>query len=314
LKTTALTRNPTRAAELSALGAATIVADLATDGWHGQLAGGADLSVACTLDEDRRVGKFLASLDKELLARTIVVVLSEHGEMFAKHGRFGRAGGIRGTLFDDVVHIPLLVRLPGVQGRRVHGLVQLEDVMPTLLSLLAVPARAKGQGSSLLPLISTGTPVNDYVYGGTKYNTYMPETYGPYGFSSINEYIRNYDWKLIHELTFPDPKEGRSAKKPEETFELYNIAEDPGETLNVAAQNPGVVNDLARKLREWVESSRKFSRNGTSVRELPKDVLENAKHRESFRLFEIGLEIHKTEPRASASGFTWNGRRWSGPW
>jgi len=47
LKTTALTRNPTRAAELSALGAATIVADLATDGWHGQLAGGADLVLDC---------------------------------------------------------------------------------------------------------------------------------------------------------------------------------------------------------------------------------------------------------------------------
>ena len=47
LRVTALTRNPTRAAELSALGAETIVADLATDGWHQQIAGGADLVVDC---------------------------------------------------------------------------------------------------------------------------------------------------------------------------------------------------------------------------------------------------------------------------
>ena len=47
LKTTALTRNPARAAELSALGAETILADLATDGWHRQIAGGADLVVDC---------------------------------------------------------------------------------------------------------------------------------------------------------------------------------------------------------------------------------------------------------------------------
>jgi nucleoside-diphosphate-sugar epimerase len=47
LKATALTRNPTRAAELSAWGAKTIVADLATDHWHGQIAGGADFVLDC---------------------------------------------------------------------------------------------------------------------------------------------------------------------------------------------------------------------------------------------------------------------------
>ena len=47
LKATALTRNPTRAAELSALGAESIVADLATDQWHGQIAGGADFVLDC---------------------------------------------------------------------------------------------------------------------------------------------------------------------------------------------------------------------------------------------------------------------------
>ena len=47
LRVTALTHNPTRAAELGALGAATIVADLATDRWHGQIPGGADLVLDC---------------------------------------------------------------------------------------------------------------------------------------------------------------------------------------------------------------------------------------------------------------------------
>jgi nucleoside-diphosphate-sugar epimerase len=47
LRVTALTRNPTRAAELSALGVETILADLATDDWHGRIAGGADLVLDC---------------------------------------------------------------------------------------------------------------------------------------------------------------------------------------------------------------------------------------------------------------------------
>jgi len=47
LRVTALTRNPTRAAELSALGVETILADLATDDWHGRIAGGAELVLDC---------------------------------------------------------------------------------------------------------------------------------------------------------------------------------------------------------------------------------------------------------------------------
>ena len=47
MQATALTRNPTRAAELSAVGAKTIGADLATGRWHGQLTGGADLVLDC---------------------------------------------------------------------------------------------------------------------------------------------------------------------------------------------------------------------------------------------------------------------------
>ncbi len=236
-----------------------------------------DLYDETILDADRRVGEFLGSLDQGLLDRTVVVVLSEHGEMFAKHGRFGRAGGIRGTLFDDVVHVPLLIRLPGVQGRRVRGLVQIVDILPTLAELTGLPLKDKTEGVSLLPLISSGTPVNEFVYGGTRYNTYMPETYEPYGISSINEYIRDYKWKLIHEITFPDLKEGRAPGDPEETFELYDLKADPGEAVNLAADRPETVKDLAVRLKRWSEASRGLSRGEPSKRALPQEVMEKAK-------------------------------------
>lgn len=229
------------------------------------------------MDVDRAAGEFLGSLGKELLDRTIVVVVSEHGEMFARHGRFGRAGGIRGTLYDDVVHVPLMIRLPGVGGSRVRGLVQLVDVMPTLMELMGIRFTDKLQGVSLLPLISTGKPVNEFVYGGTRYNTYMPETYEPYGVASINEFIRDDRWKLIHELTFPDPKEGKSSGKPEETFELYDIKGDPGEAVNSAAAHPEIVQDLAARLRKSVESSRRLVKGEPSTRDIPKEVMEKAR-------------------------------------
>jgi hypothetical protein len=228
------------------------------------------------LDVDREVGEFLASLDKALLDRTIVVVLSEHGEMFAKHGRFGRAGGIRGTLYDDVVHVPLLIRLPGVPGKRIKGMVQLVDVMPTLMELLGVPLRDKVQGVSLLPLVNSGSPVNSYVCGGTRYNSYMPETYGPYGMSSINEYVRDDKWKLIHEITFPDGK-GGARPSPEETYELYSVPNDPNESTNAAAAEPAAVEELKGKLRKCVETSRALTRGEPAIRSIPKEVMEKAR-------------------------------------
>lgn len=231
------------------------------------------------LETDREVGAFLASLDDALLERTIVVVLSEHGEMFARHGRFGRAGAIRGTLYDDVVHVPLLIKIPGRPGGRVRGLAQLTDVMPTLLELLKVPAPGKIQGKSLMPMVDTGRPINDYVYAGTVYNSYMPETYRPYGVASINESIRNGDWKLIHEVTLPGGKgkKGGAPESEEETFELYDLKADPGEAANLAAARPEVVKDLAGKLKRWAASAKDFIRAKPGSREISGEVLEQAK-------------------------------------
>jgi len=64
-----------------------------------------DLYDETVLGLETRVGAFLDSLDERLLRKTVVVLFSEHGEMFAKHGRFGRAGLVRGTHYDDVLHV-----------------------------------------------------------------------------------------------------------------------------------------------------------------------------------------------------------------
>jgi arylsulfatase A-like enzyme len=238
------------------------------------------------LEEDSRVGAFLSSLDKALLDRTIIVVLSEHGEMFARHGRFGRAGAIRGTLYDDVLHVPLLIKLPGEPGRRVRGLAQLVDVMPTLLELMGLPPPARLQGASLLPLISRGAAVNSEVYAGTRYNSYLPQTYAPYAFSSLNETVRDLNWKLIHEVTFPEAGHGKAGGKagglaagkgPEETFELYDLAADPGENVNLAESRPGVLKELSEKLKNWALSCKDYPGSAPSRKKMPPAVLENAR-------------------------------------
>lgn len=133
---------------------------------------------------DSQVGKFLDTLSKEILDKTIIVIFSEHGEMFAKHGRFGRAGAIRGTLYDEVIHVPLIIKVPYAQGKRIKGLAQLTDIMPTALDILEVPLLQKTQGKNLLPLVNGSGFTNDYIYGGTIYNKERPEPYPYYMFKA----------------------------------------------------------------------------------------------------------------------------------
>ncbi len=236
-----------------------------------------DLYDEKVLDADALVGGFLASLDKALLDRTIIVILSEHGEMFAKHGRFGRAGAKAGTLYDEVAHVPLLLRLPGVKGARVRGLVQLVDLLPTLSELLEVAAPRRMQGTSLLPLIKEGRAVNGFAYAGARYNTYVPEPEQAYDIESVNEFIRDGSWKLLHEVTFSEEKGKPGVDRAAETFELYDLKNDPDETSNVVAKYPALKLELARKLKQWAESSRTFSGSRPQRQDLPADVREKAK-------------------------------------
>ncbi len=102
---------------------------------------------------DDRLGQTLALLDRLYGADVIVVVTSDHGEEFEEHGNLihGR------TLYDDVLHVPLAVRGPGVlPGRRVADMVSLLDVAPTLLEWAGVPPSDSLDGRSLVPAARDG--------------------------------------------------------------------------------------------------------------------------------------------------------------
>lgn len=105
---------------------------------------------------DAQVGLLLAALDaRGRLDNSVVVVIGDHGEALGEGGLFHRCCGMN----DAVVHVPLVVRLPGGVdgGRRVDTVVELLDVMPTLLELAGATPPADIQGRSLVPFLHGGT-------------------------------------------------------------------------------------------------------------------------------------------------------------
>jgi arylsulfatase A-like enzyme len=123
-----------------------------------------DLYDACIRFTDDELGRLLDRIDALGLAgETLVVVLSDHGEEFLEHGRFGHD-----ALFEELLRVPLVVRVPDAERRgfrgRVREVVRLVDVLPTVLDLVGLPAPGHLEGRTLVPLLQGGEEAPRFVF------------------------------------------------------------------------------------------------------------------------------------------------------
>ncbi len=97
---------------------------------------------------DAHVGRLIQGLqDRGILDQTAVVFTSDHGEGLGDHAHMGHGW----NLYDELVTVPMIVRAPGLPaGQRLQGAAQLEDLMPTILSLAGLPHPADLDGFDLL--------------------------------------------------------------------------------------------------------------------------------------------------------------------
>ena len=88
---------------------------------------------------------------RDLVDDTVVVFTSDHGEEFFDHGSVGHGH----SMWDELLHVPLAFRLPGVTGntRKIAEGVGLVDVAPTLLEALGLPPDEQASGRSLISLL-----------------------------------------------------------------------------------------------------------------------------------------------------------------
>lgn len=102
---------------------------------------------------DDQVGRMLDALDETgQRENTIVLFMSDHGEMLGDHGLY-----LKGPYFyDELVHVPLVLSLPErfLAGLRSDALVELLDLPPTLLEAVGLDVPEAMQGRSLLPILS----------------------------------------------------------------------------------------------------------------------------------------------------------------
>ena len=155
---------------------------------------------------------------------------SSYGKPYAG-GSNGRQRGYKLGLFDGGMHVPCIMRAPGlVEPGRVWDRPMISmDLMPTLLSMAggAVPAGLDGQ--NLLPVLRGEKPPHQYLYW------------------SFNDQraVRHGDWKLIlNPPNFPGEDVGAQPW-------LSNLEADPGERSNLAVKDPARVADMTARIRAW---------------------------------------------------------------
>jgi arylsulfatase len=106
---------------------------------------------------DHEFGRILDALERTgQIDNTVVVYMSDHGEALGDHGLVHK--GCR--FFDGLTRVPLIVSWPGRlgAGSRSSALVELTDVMPTLMQLAGLPVPEGTHGRSLLPILSGEAP------------------------------------------------------------------------------------------------------------------------------------------------------------
>jgi arylsulfatase A-like enzyme len=167
---------------------------------------------------------------------TVFVLVSDHGEEFGEHGGWQHDQ----SLYNELLRVPLLIHLPRGEhgGRRLEGAVSLLDVLPTLADILDRPELARGaSGASLLPMLEGESAASEARVIGIRAN--RKKFYRPWKLlrGDLNVAVLSGPWKAIWNAE-PD------------TIELYDLASDAEEQVNLAAAEPERAEALGRIARD----------------------------------------------------------------
>ncbi len=191
-----------------------------------------DGEIAYVADE---LGKLFDDLSESgLFDRALIVFTADHGESFGERGLYMKHGD---DVFQENVHVPLLIKLPGPARpgapRRVRAAVSLSDVTPTTLAVAGWPVPSGLDGVSLLPLLEgralDRAPVPMWSKPG-----------GEFGFALVDGRTK---WMIP------------AGAAPRVT--RFELATDPGETRPLPG-DAGAPADIAQMARDWLEFQTRF--------------------------------------------------------
>jgi len=163
--------------------------------------------------------------------RCVVIVTGDHGEEFAEHGGKGHAV----TMYDELLRVPLLVRVPGVAPARITVPTSTMDVGPTLLDLLGAETPGHWMGQSLVPFLRGESP-------------------------QLQRPIAGDASRRMRMIVFPDGKKVIEDWQ-HRTLEIYDLRADPGETNNLLETMGAAADQYVNGMRLFFKANA-YTRDG----------------------------------------------------
>src|SRR5438309_9334724 len=178
---------------------------------------------------DAQVGRLIEFLkNKGLYRNTLIVLGGDHGESLGEHGE--NTHGF--FIYNATLHVPLIFHLPGgVHTKTVANLVNLADLMPTVLAALNIQIPEQVQGQNLLSIIS---PKKEDNARSLYAETFLPRLH--FNWSEL----RGVETENYHFIDAPKP-------------ELYDLRKDPGETHNLFAEKKAVTEEMRVRLAKLIQ-------------------------------------------------------------
>lgn len=186
---------------------------------------------------DRSIGRVINYLEKNNLAEnTVVIYMGDNGFSFGEHGLIDKR-----QAYEESIRVPMLVYAPGMvkEGTSIEPMIQNIDIAPTILDMAGREVPKNMDGASFAPLLrGKDTPWRDKIYYEYFWERPYPQTPAMHAVRTDSfKYIRYYGiWDIN---------------------ELYNLAEDPDESVNLI-RDPEY-QDLAKELNasifNWLQQT-----------------------------------------------------------
>lgn len=203
---------------------------------------------------DAYVGQVLAKLDELGLAENTLVLFSSdngsHREGGADPDFFNSSGGLRGNkrdLYEGGIRVPFIARWPGhvAAGSTSDFAGAFWDIMPTMVELAGLSAPRYTDGVSILPILR----------GDTTVQRQHPYLYWEFHEGGGRQAVRVGNWKAVR----------LNVKSSDPHVALYDLASDPAETTDIAAEHADIVSQLTDYMGQAHRESDVFPLTGQSA-------------------------------------------------
>ena len=197
---------------------------------------------------DDSVGRVLEALEAAGVAdETAIVVAGDHGEEFQEHGHLAHYP----KLYDELIHVPFIVNVPGEDGGRVSEHVGLDAIPPTVADLLGVESPPEWRGESVAPAVrGEAEPDQDPVVSVTVRGEEVTEQPIPRSMADgdLLVSVRDAEWTYIENA---DTGETELYHRPSDPTQQDDLSVDPiDDELAVVEQFSSIAADHVAELRD----------------------------------------------------------------